>query len=76
MATSCREDSRPKYGRKELEYLCGSATNIDPVTELPHIYRHHVTEDEVESILVSRHKIFAEQTIHELLLARPRRDDT
>ena len=24
----------------------------DPVTELPHIYRHHVTEDEVESILV------------------------
>src|SRR5437588_12572748 len=26
MATSCREDSRPKYGRKELEYLCGSAT--------------------------------------------------
>ena len=26
--------------------------HIDPVTELPHIYRHNVTEDEVESILV------------------------
>ena len=26
--------------------------HIDPVTELPHIYGHNVTEDEVENILV------------------------
>ncbi len=29
---------------------------IDPVTELPHIYNHHVAENEVEEVLRNRHE--------------------
>jgi hypothetical protein len=40
---------------------------IDPLTDLPHIYRHNVTEDEVEWVLADSDDDFASGNVREAM---------